>query len=139
MRNPTVAAILGLMTLPLVASQCEEDLPQPVITVAAFTQAGTWYLSEYKTAGQITRADSIKDRFALRFAPDSSYRRILLSNSSETAGTWKLTGSHNRRLHLTDPTGDQQDFYVEAINAESLFLYRDRGGPAGSFMFKTVR
>ncbi|SDY05374.1 lipocalin/fatty acid-binding family protein [Hymenobacter psychrophilus] len=139
MRNPTGAAVLGLLTLPLVASQCDEELPQPAITMAAFTQR-TWYLSEHQTAGQTTKADAIKDRFALIFAPDSSYRRILLNTSSETVGTWQLTGSDNRRLHLIDPTGDQQDFYVEGVNSESLYLYYSNNtGQAGSFVFRIVR
>ena len=142
MRRSSVAVRLSLLTLPLTAALCcrPEVPPRELITAAAFTQTSTWYLSEHTTAGQTTKADAIKDRFALRFAPDSSYRRILLRDSSETAGTWKLTGPDNRQLHLIDYKGDPQDFVVEAASPDALFLYRpDTNNQPGTYLFKTVR
>ncbi|OWP62428.1 hypothetical protein CDA63_14155 [Hymenobacter amundsenii] len=137
----------ALAALTLTLGSCEKEPlcgcmppPRPAITAAALTQASTWYLSEYTAAGQITRDYSIKDRFALRFAPDGSYRRILLSDDSETAGTWKLNNPDNRMLILTDHKGDPQEFVVQDATNETLFLYRPaKTGSPDAYLFKTVR
>ncbi|SET70569.1 hypothetical protein [Hymenobacter actinosclerus] len=137
-----------LAALALTLGSCEKEPidcgctppPREPVTAASLTRTSTWYLSEYTAANQTTRADAIKDRFALRFAPDGSYRRILLSDYSETAGTWKFTDPDNRQLHLIDHKGDPQNFTVEAANAETLFLYRpDKTGMDEMYLFKTVR
>ena len=140
----------ALAALALMLSSCEKESidtscrctqpPRPVVTIAALTQANTWYLSEYTIANQTTKADAIKDRFALRFAPDGSYRRILLSDNSETAGTWKLTDPDNRQLYLIDHKGDPQNYQVEGVNTEGLLLSRlDKTGQVELYRFKTVR
>ena len=114
--------------------------PRTPVTAAGLTQTNTWYLNQYNAFGQISTGDAIKDRFALRFATDGTYRRILLSDDSETAGTWKLTDPDNRQLHLIDHKGDPQDFTVEGVNAESLFLYRAAvNGRDETYLFRTSR
>ncbi|MBT2557908.1 hypothetical protein J7E24_08935 [Hymenobacter sp. ISL-91] len=135
----------ALAALALTLGSCDEkdccvQPPREPVTATALTRTNTWYLSEYVVAGQITRTDAIKDRFALRFAADGSYRRILLSDDSETAGTWKLTGSDNRQLNLIDHKSDPQNFTVESVNPESLFLYRAAiNGRDETYLFKTTR
>ncbi|WP_157541431.1 hypothetical protein [Hymenobacter aerophilus] len=136
----------ALAALTLTLGSCDEKVdccvqpPREPVTATTLTRASTWYLSEYVAAGQITRADAIKDRFALRFVADGSYRRILLSDDSETAGTWKLAGSDNRQLNLIDHKGDLQNYTVESVSQESLFLIRpDKTGQTETYFFKTVR
>ncbi|RFP63689.1 hypothetical protein D0N36_18220 [Hymenobacter lapidiphilus] len=136
---------LALAALALTLGSCDEkeccvQPPKSPITAAALTQTSTWYLGEYTAAGQTTRADAIKDRFALRFAADGSYRRVLLSDNSETAGTWKLSDPDNRQLNLIDHKGDPQNFTVESASTETLYLYRpDKAGQPETYLFKTVR
>ena len=137
----------ALAALTLTLGSCEKEPmcgcmppPRPIITAAALTRPYYWYLNEYTAGGQTARDYSIKDRFALSFSSDGTYRRTLLSDDSETAGTWKLTDPDNRQLHLIDHKGDPQDFVVGATNTESLVLYRpDKTGQQEVYFFTTVR
>ncbi|NVO83854.1 hypothetical protein [Hymenobacter terrestris] len=135
----------ALAALALTLGSCDEKecCVQPLtppITTTSLTQTSTWYLSAYSAAGQVTEGGAIKDRFALRFASDGSYRRILLSDSSEMAGTWKLADPDNRQLNLIDHKGDPQNFTVASVNTENLYLSRpDKAGQLEIYLFKTVR
>ncbi|SDY05400.1 hypothetical protein [Hymenobacter psychrophilus] len=131
-----------LAALALTLGSCEKnecDCKQP-LTAEVLTQAATWYLSEYSVGDQTERGSAIKDRFALRFGSDGSYRRILLSDNSETAGTWSIN-SATRQLFFIDHRGDPQEYSVAERNTspESLWLSRAaKTGPQEYFLFKQV-
>lgn len=139
---------LTALALTLTLSSCEKNdatcgctpLPRPPVVVAALTQTNTWYLNRYTAAGQTTDTAAIKDRFALRFAADGSYHHILLNDNSATTGTWKLTGADNRQLNLIDYKGAPQNFTVEGLTEEILYLSRfDRAGQPEMYLFKPTR
>jgi hypothetical protein len=127
----TYLKILGLGTL-LTSCNGEEVkpgkcgcAPPPMEPVTTAQLVHTWQLEQFGVTGSpAVQGDAIKDRYQIKFAADGRYTQFLLADSTTYEGTWKLMGTDNRTLHLTDHKGVAQDYTMQGINTQVMLYGR---------------